>query len=472
MGNPLLEEHKLPPFQEIKPEHVVPAIEQLIADNQEQIAGLLANDSIPPLEKLQKLESLEDRLRHAYSPVSHLNSVVNTPELRDAWNSCRPKLSEYATSLGQNPELFKLYKSIADSGVYNDLSKSQRKAIDNALRDFRLSGIDLPAEEQARFREVGKRLSELSGQFSDNVLDATMAWTKLITDSSDLKGIPESDLALLRQMAAQRDQEGYLLTLEFPSYLPVMTHCENRELRREIYEAFVTRASDTGPYAGKFDNTDTMYELLALRKEKAGLLGYANFAELSLATKMAQSTDQVVEFLEELATRSKGAATADFEALCEFARTEYGATDIEPWDLSYYGERLKEKQYSISDEMLKPYFPAPRVISGMFEVVRRLYDINITETHEIATWHPDVTTWNVSRNGEVIARFYLDLYARQHKQGGAWMDECRVRRIREDGTLQLPVAYLTCNFSAPVGDKPALLNHDEVVTLFHEFGHG
>ena len=472
MNNPLLETHELPPFDLIKPEHVLPAIETRLAANLRAIDELLDAGQTTWSGLVSVIEQMEDELRQAYSAVGHMNAVVNTPELREAWNGCLPRLSEYETALGQNPRLFKAYEAIAASAEYAQLGKAERKALDNALRDFRLSGIDLPREQQQRFAEIGKRLAALSGQFNDNVLDATMAWSKLISDESELAGLPASALALASQTAEQRGEQGYLFTLEFPSYMPVLTYCENQPLRREMYEAYVTRASDLGPNAGQWDNSQVMTEILTLEKEKARLLGFDNYAELSLATKMAQSTDQVLTFLDDLASHAKPAAVTEFDELCEFARTAFGAADINPWDLGFYAEKLKESKFSVSDEALRPYLPAPTVILGMFEVVKRLFDLEIVQVEDIKTWHPDVTTYNIFKNGALIARFYLDLYARQHKQGGAWMDDCRVRRRRADGSLQLPVAYLTCNFSAPVGGQPALLTHDEVVTLFHEFGHG
>ncbi len=299
-----------------------------------------------------------------------------------------------------------------------------------------------------------------------------MGWKKVVTDKSELSGLPENALGLARQMAEQNDEKGYLLTLDIPSYLPVLSYCENEKLRREMYEAFVTRASDQGPGKGQWDNSEIIHEILTLRKERAELLGFRNFAELSLATKMAQDTDQVIGFLTELAEKSKPAAEKEFAAICEFAQNEFDVKEINAWDVNFYAEKLKEHRFSISEEKLRPYFPEPTVLSGLFEVVRRLYDIEIEETKNIETWHEDVTTYNITKDGITIARFYLDLYARANKRGGAWMDDCRVRRITAKGETQLPVAYLTCNFSAPVGGNPSLLTHTEVVTLFHEFGHG
>ncbi len=472
MTNPLLERNELPPFRAILPNHVVPAVDQLLTANRQEITKLLEDNVCDWDGLIAVIEALNDFLSQSFGPVSHMNSVVNTPELRDAYNASLPKLSEYQTEMGQNADLFSAYQSILTGPDFDTLDQAQKKSIENAIRDFRLSGIDLPKKKQSRFAEISKRLSELSSQFSDNVLDATMGWKKVVTDKSELSGLPENALGLARQMAEQNDEKGYLLTLDIPSYLPVLSYCENEKLRREMYEAFVTRASDQGPGKGQWDNSEIIHEILTLRKERAELLGFRNFAELSLATKMAQDTDQVIGFLTELAEKSKPAAEKEFAAICEFAQNEFDVKEINAWDVNFYAEKLKEHRFSISEEKLRPYFPEPTVLSGLFEVVRRLYDIEIEETKNIETWHEDVTTYNITKEGITIARFYLDLYARANKRGGAWMDDCRVRRITAKGETQLPVAYLTCNFSAPVGENPSLLTHSEVVTLFHEFGHG
>ncbi len=472
MTNPLLERNELPPFRAILPNHVVPAVDQLLTANRQEITKLLEDNVCDWDGLIAVIEALNDFLSQSFGPVSHMNSVVNTPELRDAYNASLPKLSEYQTEMGQNADLFSAYQSILTGPDFDTLDQAQKKSIENAIRDFRLSGIDLPKKKQSRFAEISKRLSELSSQFSDNVLDATMGWKKVVTDKSELSGLPENALGLARQMAEQNDEKGYLLTLDIPSYLPVLSYCENEKLRREMYEAFVTRASDQGPGKGQWDNSEIIHEILTLRKERAELLGFRNFAELSLATRMAQDTDQVIGFLTELAEKSKPAAEKEFTAICEFAQNEFDVKEINAWDVNFYAEKLKEHRFSISEEKLRPYFPEPTVLSGLFEVVRRLYDIEIEETKNIETWHEDVTTYNITKDGITIARFYLDLYARANKRGGAWMDDCRVRRITAKGETQLPVAYLTCNFSAPVGGNPSLLTHTEVVTLFHEFGHG
>ncbi len=472
MNNPLLERHELPPFKSIRPEHVEPAINQILIANRRNVSELLDQAPLTWDNLVYAIEEMDDFLNQSFSPVSHMNSVVNSPELRDAYNAVLPRLSEYRTEMGQNAELFSAYTHLLEGKTGGELDTAERKSLENAIRDFRLSGIDLEKPDQVRFADLSKRLSELSSKFSDNVLDATMAWTKLITDETVLKGMPAGALELAKQAAQQRDKEGYLLTLEYPSFIPVMDYCDNQVLRKEVYEAFSTRASDQGPNAGQWNNTELILEILALRKERSQLLGFDNYAQYSLATKMARDPDQVMEFLQALAKKSKPAADREFAELEAFVKQEYGMESINAWDVSYYSEKLKEHTFDISEESLRPYFPAPKVLQGMFEVVRRLYDIEIKQTNDIETWHADVSTFNVYKEGQLIARFYLDLYARTNKQGGAWMDDCRVRRVLNNGILQLPVAYLTCNFSSPLGDKPSLLTHDEVVTLFHEFGHG
>ncbi|WP_257282799.1 oligopeptidase A [Endozoicomonas sp. SESOKO1] len=472
MNNPLLESSELPPFSKILPEHVKPAIEAIIADNEKAVASLLASGTGIGWRSLQEpLDQLDDRLGQAWSPVGHMNAVVNSEALREAYNGCLPLLSEYSTRLGQNRQLFEAYRSLADSADFNQLDSAQQKVINDNLRDFRLAGVALEDDKKARYGEIKKQLSELTSKFSDNVLDATMAWSKLITDESELAGLPESALAGAKQLAESKEKVGWLLNLDFPSYFPVMTYCDNRELRKEVYTAFSTRASDQGPNAGAFDNTENIREILKLRHELARLLGFENYAEYSLATKMAESPDKVVEFLQDLAAKSKPQAEKELAELKAFAKAEFGIEGLEAWDVGYYGEKLRQQRYAISQEELRPWFPAEKVIAGMFDVVIRLFGIEFETVDNVDTWHKDVRFFNITRQGEVIGRFYLDLYAREHKRGGAWMDVCR-SRWKLDDKLQLPVAYLTCNFTPPVGDKPALLTHDEVVTLFHEFGHG
>jgi oligopeptidase A len=473
MTNPLLDQSGLPPFSKIKPEHVKPAIDALLAESRQLVEQLLQKNSRYSWANLvEPLDAMNDRINRAWSPVSHMNSVVNSEALRDTYNECLPILSEYGTEMGQHEGLYQAYRQIADGDEYQRLDRAQKKVIDNALRDFRLSGIELDQAARDRYKTIQQELSRLTSQFSDNVLDASNAWHKQITDESLLAGLPESARALAKQTAEQRELEGWVFTLEFPSYYPVQTYADNRELREELYSAYVTRASDQGPHAGQWDNTGAMEQIMALRHEAALLLGYNNYAARSLATKMADSTDQVMGFLEDLAARSGPAAQRELEEVRSFAREHHDHDDLQAWDIPYYSEKLRQNKYAISQEELKPYFPEPRVVSGLFTIVERLYGLQIEAVAGIDTWHEDVAFYHIRDDaGKVRGEFYLDLYARQHKRGGAWMDECISRR-RSGSDLQIPVAYLTCNFSPPIGDRPALFTHDEVITLFHEFGHG
>ncbi|HIC8842937.1 TPA: oligopeptidase A [Aeromonas veronii] len=474
MNNPLLTMDSLPPFSQIKPEQVQPAVIQAIADCKQKISDVLAQRDPHTWDSLiAPLEEVNDRLSRIWSPVSHLNSVLNSEALREAHDACLPLLSEFQTYVGQHEGLYQAYLALSQSDDFPLLSGAQRKEIQNTLRDFRLSGIGLPAEAQQRYGEIQARLSELASRFSNNVLDATQGWHKLVADEAELAGLPDSVRAAARQMAELKGKEGWLFTLDIPSYLPVMMYADNRELRAEMYEAFTTRASDQGPNAGKWDNSAIMSELLTLRRELAQLLGFANYAELSLATKMADKTEQVVSFLTDLAAKSLPQGKAELEEIRAFAAEQHGQSELATWDLPYYAEKLKQHKFSISDEQLRPYFPANKVVKGLFEVVKRVFGMKVRERLGIDTWHPDVRFYDIfDADDELRGSFYLDLYAREHKQGGAWMDVCLGRRYRQDGSLQKPVAYLTCNFNGPVDGKPALFTHNEVVTLFHEFGHG
>ncbi|MBL0475456.1 oligopeptidase A [Aeromonas veronii] len=474
MNNPLLTMDSLPPFSQIKPEQVQPAVMQAIADCKQKISDVLAQRDPHTWDSLiAPLEEVNDRLSRIWSPVSHLNSVLNSEALREVHDACLPLLSEFQTYVGQHEGLYQAYLALSQSDDFPLLSGAQRKEIQNTLRDFRLSGIGLPAEAQQRYGEIQARLSELASRFSNNVLDATQGWHKLVADEAELAGLPDSVRAAARQMAELKGKEGWLFTLDIPSYLPVMMYADNRELRAEMYEAFTTRASDQGPNAGKWDNSAIMSELLTLRRELAQLLGFANYAELSLATKMADKTEQVVSFLTDLAAKSLPQGKAELEEIRAFAAEQHGQSELAAWDLAYYAEKLKQHKFSISDEQLRPYFPASKVVKGLFEVVKRVFGMKVRERLGIDTWHPDVRFYDIfDADDDLRGSFYLDLYAREHKQGGAWMDVCLGRRYRQDGSLQKPVAYLTCNFNGPVDGKPALFTHNEVVTLFHEFGHG
>ncbi|WP_457670968.1 oligopeptidase A [Thiolapillus sp.] len=472
MSNPLLNFDGLPRFTQITAQHVEPAVDYLLKDNRKQIQALLEKLPEPDwFNFIEPLEVLNDRLSRAWSPVSHLNAVMNSEEMRQAYNACLPRLSEYATEMGQNEALFRAYQTVEAHA--SGLDTAQRKLLQNALREFRLSGVDLSAEKKRRFGEIASRLSEINARYEENLLDATNAWRKLVADESLLAGLPPSALELAAQTARQRGEEGWMLTLEFPSYLPVITYADRRELRREMYEAYATRASDQGPDAGKFDNSEIMEEILALRYEMAGLLGFANYAERSLATKMARSPEEVLTFLRDLAARAKKQGAAELAELQDFAREQYGVAELEAWDIPYYSEKLRQHRYSISQEELKPYFPETRVIPGMFEVIGRVFAVDIREsTEKVETWHADVRFYEIrDRSGTLLGQFYFDLYARPNKRGGAWMADA-ISRMKTRNKEQLPVAFMTCNFTPPVGDKPALLTHEEVQTLFHEFGHG
>ena len=470
MTKPLLNQSGLPAFTQILPAHVEPAIYHLLSVNRERISNLLESIGEPTWSRLiEPLDEWDDELGRAWSPVSHMNSVVNSDALRDAFNACLPKLSDYATEMGQNEALYKAYKRLADST--QELDVSQRKVLNNALRDFHLSGIDLPSEKKTRYKEISQQLSQLTSQFSDNLLDSTNAWNKHFDDQAALAGLPQSALDLGAQIAEQRGKQGWMLTLDYPSFFPVMTYADDRELRREVYEAYNTRASDQGPHDRKFDNSKLMEQILALRHEQAQLLGYANYAVRSLATKMADSTADVMAFLNDLAERCRPQAVRELEELREFA-AGLGHDDLQPWDIGYYAEKLRQQRYSISQEELKPYFPDTRVIPGMFELMGRLFGVTFREVEGVESWHEDVKFYEVlDADGHDVAQFYFDLYARPNKRGGAWMADCQTRLVNSD-RCQLPVAYMTCNFTPPVGDKPSLLTHNEVETLFHEFGHG
>jgi len=472
--NPLFMMTGLPPFSQIKPQHIEPAVKEAIALCRQSIETVLASGGPFTWHNLvEPLEESDDKLGRIWSPVGHLNGVLNSDELRVAYEACLPMLSEYSTWVGQNKSLFDAYQQVAQSEDFSTLSTVQQKVINDALRDFKLSGIALAPEQQARYGEISMRLSELGSKFSNNVLDATSGWTKLVTDQKQLCGLPQSAIDAAEAAAKDKALDGYLFTLDIPSYLPVMTYCDNSALRQELYNAFTTRASDQGPCAGQWDNSEVINETVALRHELAQLLGFDSFADKSLATKMAESPAQVVGFLEDLANKSKPQAQRDLAELTAFAADNYDAKELQAWDLAYYGEKLKQHTYAISDEELRPYFPEQKAVNGLFEVVSRLYGLTIVERDDVQTWHKDVRFFDISDvNGEHRGSFYLDLYARAHKRGGAWMDDCLARRVTSDGVLQDPVAYLTCNFNKPVGDKPALFTHDELVTLFHEFGHG
>jgi len=473
-SNPLLNITDLPPFNKIKPEQVTPALESLLTENKATVEATLkaaqASNNPTWQQLITPLEEADDHLSRSWSPVSHLNGVKNSPELREAYQACLPKLSEYSTWFNQNPDLFKAYQALANN-VEAKLNPAQKKMLDNALRDFRLSGVDLPEAEKQRFAQIKQQLSELGNQFSNNVLDATQAWTKLITDENQLAGLPSSAKESAAAAAKDKEQQGWLFTLDFPSFQPVMTYADNRKLRQEVYTAFVTRASDQGPNAGKWDNAPIMEKILALKQEAASLLGFESYAHLSVAKKMARTPEEVMEFLLNLATQAHPQAKKEYAELKEFAQQQ-GVDNLEPWDVGYYSEKLRQARYALSQEELRPWFPAGKVTQGLFALASKLFNVEFKQDTKVTTWHKDAHYYQVLRNGQQIAGFYLDLYAREGKRGGAWMDVCRNRRRTAQDKIQLPVAYLTCNFTPPVGDQPSLLTHNEVTTLFHEFGHG
>jgi len=471
--NPLLQAFDLPPYSLIKPEHVEPAITQILTENRAAIAELLKQQAAEPSWDglVLALDELGARLGQAWSPVSHLNAVCNNAELRTAYEACLPKLSEYWTEIGQNQALCQAYKTLAASPAAASFEVAQKTILEHALRDFRLSGIDLPAEQQKRYGEIQMKLSELTSSFSNQLLDATQAWTKQVSDEALLAGITDSAKAQMRQAAEAKGLDGWLISLEFPSYYAVMTYADNRTLREEVYAAYCTRASDQGPNAGQFDNGPLMAEILDLRQELARLLGFAHYSELSLASKMAESTEQVLHFLRDLAVRSKPFAEQDLAELKAFAAAQ-GVSDLQSWDVGYYSEKLRQSRYSLSQEEVRAWFPIDKVLSGLFAIVEKLYGIQIEELSGFDSWHPDVRLFEIKENGNHVGRFFFDLYARANKRGGAWMDGARDKRRSAKGELISPVANLVCNFTPASPGKPALLTHDEVTTLFHEFGHG
>ena len=472
-NNPLLDLEQPPRFGAILPEHAGPALDQVLAENRAALERLLVAGGPHTWDNFaQPIEDMRERLVRMWSPVSHLHAVMDSEALRAAYNAGLPKLTDYFTDLAQDERLYAGYKSIAAGPEFPKLTQAQKKIVENTLRDFRLAGAELPPKAKARFKIVQQEIAALASKFSENVLDATQAWDLRITDEKDLAGLPESARAMAQQDAQEKNLPGWRFTLEGPSYIAFMTYADDRELRRRMYEAFVTRASDQGPTAGQWDNSELILRLLRRRREAAQLLGFGNFAEYALQTRMARKVPEVLDFLNDLARRAKPAAQKDFDELRQFARDAHGVERLEAWDVAYYSEKLQVAKYQLSQEDLRPYFPETRVVPGMFEVVERLYGLNITKVKDIEVWHPDVRFYEIRDGaGEVRGRFYMDLYARASKRGGAWMDEC-INRKRTMNGVQVPVAYLVCNFTPPVGGRPALFTHDEVITLFHEFGHG
>ncbi|MDR6419437.1 oligopeptidase A [Paraburkholderia phenoliruptrix] len=477
--NPLLDFSDLPRFGEIRPEHVTPALDVLLADAAAAVAR--AAEPITPASWADVVEPVEratEPLSRAWSIVGHLNAVADTPELRAVYGENLPRVTEFWSSVGQNLALYEKYKALNASDDFASLTGERKKILSNALRDFRLSGAELPEDQKPHFAELQERQAALSKAFSDHVLDATNAYAYFVEagNETELAGLPDDVIEAAKEAAEREGKSGYKFTLHFPSYFPVMQYSENRPMREAMYRAYVTRASELGPQYGngkpEWDNTAVLAEQLKLRAEEAHMLGYRNFAEVSLAPKMAESPEQVMAFLEDLATRARPHAEQDWKELREFAAGELGLADLQPWDMTFAAERLRQKRYSFSENEVKQYFPEDAVFKGLFKVTETLFGVRIRRD-EAAVWHPDVRFFRVeNQDGGLVAQFYLDLYAREGKRGGAWMDDARGRHKHTHGGVQTPVAYLTCNFSAPVGGKPACFTHDEVITLFHEFGHG
>ena len=477
-NNPLLDTLNnggLPAFADIRAEHIEPAVRQVLDDNRRALQDLLADENnhhAPDWDSLMTpLEVLDDRLEKVWSVASHLNGVQNTPEIRAAYTACQPLITDYHSEMGQNQALFDCVRALSDRAAELQLSGPQRKLVDDMLLEFELAGVSLPEDKKKRFAELQNRLSNLSNQFGNNVLDATMAWSAHISDREELAGMPELSIQAAAEAAARRDLDGYLLTLDFPCYFAVMSSADNAALRERVHRAFVTRASDRDDSGGKWDNSALMQEILACRQEKASLLGYANYAEMSVARKMARSVDEVNRFLDDLIRYSRPAAEKEFRELQDFARETFDVEQLQPWDVAYYSEKLRKQRYDLSQEELRVWFPVEKAKSGLFEVVEKLFGVSI-EQASAQTWHPDVEFYEIRREGELLAQFYFDLYTREGKRGGAWMADCAGRLKRSDGQTQTPVAFLTCNFAPPGENTPALLTHNDVTTLFHEFGHG
>ncbi len=466
MNNPLLQIESLPAFEQIQAAHARPALEKVLTDGRVRVAELTAQPSPTFASLVMPMEELSYRLNRVWSPIGHLNAVANSAAMREAYNECLPFLTAYYSEVGQNVELQAAYSYVLEHEA-NTLDAAQRKVVENALRDFRLAGVDLAPDRKARYREVVQRLAQLGTKFSENVLDAGRAYTRSVTEGIELAGLPSNAVDRAAADAKEANQPGWLLKLDQPTYMTVMTSAESVQLRRDIYEAWVTRASDVGPSAGRFDNGPIISELLPLRHELAQLLGFKNFADYALATRMAKTSTQVLGFLDDLARRCMPAARQEFSDLEEFAGRK-----LEPWDFTFYSEKLQESRFKVSQEALRPYFPLPKVLTGMFTLTERLYGITVRERANVSVWHPSVRFYDLLDSREqIVAGFYLDPYSRSEKRNGAWMDECISAKSLPSGTA-LPVAQLVCNFTAPVGSAPSLLTHDEVTTLFHEFGHG
>ena len=465
MSNPLLENTELPPFPELEPAHVLPAVRTVLDDNRRRLAEVLADESPGAESLVVPLEEMSHRLSRLWSPVSHLHMVTADPAWREAYAEALPLLTEYATELTQNEDLYRRFQDLAER-LPADADPGLAKLLEHALRDFRLAGVGLAADDKRRFRELRQAMAKAATRFEQNLQDSTDAWSLHVEDENRLAGLPAGTLRRARSAAQEAGLGGWKFTLDQPTYQAVLTHADDESLRRSYYEAWVTRASDTGPHDPAHDNAPLIEEILALRHEAAGLTGFDNYAAYSLASKMAPGVDEVLEFLQELAERSLPAAKKELAAVEEFA-----GRAIEPWDLAYYAEKLKQERHAISDEELRRYLPAPKVIEGLFRLARELYGLDIGVREGVPVWHDSVHYYDVrDADGSLVGGFYADLYARPGKRGGAWIDECVVRK-GVGGQKAAPVGYLVCNFTPPHGDEPSLLLHSDVVTLFHEFGH-
>ena len=469
MTNPILFRDSLPLFDQIKPSHISPAIEGILKEANSLIHSLkVMGGSISWENFVEPIEMVSEKISRAWGQIEHLNAVVNSDDLRKAYNDNLIKLTEFYTNLSQDEALYKKYQSLKDGEIFKSLTPSQKRIIDNVLREFKLGGAELNELEKARFKVIQEKLAKLSTQFEENILDATNEFSIFVGDADDLQGIPEENIKKAQSEAIEDKKEGYKFTLHFPSYLPVMQYAEDRNLRERLYRGYATRASELS--SPKFDNTKLIDEILALRYESAKLLGFNHFTEMSLVTKMAKSNEEVVSFLMDLANKAKPFALKDMEELSAFSKT-LGIEKLEAWDIAYVSEKLRQAKYSFSENEVKQYFPEHRVLKGLFKVVETIFKLKIIKT-DAPTWHKDVSFYSIKNDGdELVGQFYFDLYARNHKRGGAWMDEA-ISRYKNSFESSHPVAFLTCNFSSPSENKPALFSHDDVITLFHEFGHG
>ena len=468
MNNPILEQITIPLFDKIESHHLVPAIQKIIIDNETTIKNIEnIQDSEISYEFVKELSKIDYRLSNAWSQIGHLNSVCNSEEFRVEYNKCKDLITDYYSNISQNVKVFNLYVKLKESSLFAELTSIQQKVIDNEIRDFKLGGVNLALEEQAKYKKIQSKLSKLASKFEENVLDETNQYFLHIEDSERMRGIPDDVLEQATLLAKEDKKSGYYFTLHFPSYIPVLQYAHNRDLRQQLYEAYAKKASElSNP---KYDNSKIIQDILFLRSQLANLLGFHNFAELSLDTKMANSPKEVCDFLKNLASKAKPFAEQDYEDLKKYALKD-GIKHLEAWDVAYYSEIIKQEKYLISDQEIKQYFPEHKVIKGLFDLVNKLYGIEILES-KAPSWHSNVAYYEIQQSNKIIGSFYLDLYARKNKRGGAWMDEC-ISKSQFNGHIDYPVAYLTCNFSSPIGKNPALFTHDEVITLFHEFGHG